>query len=99
MFFYDSNYREEQKKRQLSWEMLKYLRMNPQLIDEKNREIYECFREVQVEYFIREGAENSREELITIVEFLADMEIKHRKNRKEFSQKELDTMYLKFSKI
>lgn len=82
MYFNDFQYRVKQKRRQLLWEMLKYLRRNPHLMNERNRAIYECFREMQIEYFIHEGAENSHDELIAIVEFLADMEIKHKKNRK-----------------
>lgn len=99
MFFKNLYYRAEQKRRQRSWEMLKYLRSNPHLMNKKNRVIYECFREAKIEYFICKGAENSREELISIVEFLADMEIKYGENIKKFTQKELNAMYLRFRKI
>lgn len=68
-------------------------------MNEKNRTIYECFREIQIAYFVNDGAENSREELISIVEFLADMEIKYGKNIEKFTQKELDTMYWRLRKM
>lgn len=99
MFFKNLYCRAEQKRRQCSWEMLKYLRSNPHLMNEKNRVIYECFRNVKIEYFICKGAENSREELISIVDFLADMEIKYGENIKKFTQKELNAMYLRLHKI
>ena len=99
MVFKDLHYRAEQKRRQRSWEMFKYLRSNPHLMNEKNRAIYECFREAKMEYFISKGAENSREELTSIVEFLADMEIKYADNINKFTQKELDTMYFRVCKM
>jgi len=46
MYSDDLNYREEQKIRRRSWEMLKYLKRNPQLMNERICEIYECFCEV-----------------------------------------------------
>lgn len=99
MAFKDLHYRAEQQKRQRSWEMFKYLRSNPHLMNEKNRLIYECFREVKIKYFVCKGAENSREELISIVEFLADMEIKYGEKIKKFTQTELNIMYLRLCKI
>lgn len=76
----DLHYRAEQKRWQRPWEIFKYLRSSFHLMNEKNKEIYEYFREVKIEYFVCSGAKNSREKLISIVEFLADMEIKYGEN-------------------